>query len=188
MPKAGPYDTPWGADTTRTVTVGGTGGVPAEASAVALNATGTDTTSEGYLTVWPTGTARPLASNLKWAAGQTVPNAVTVKLGSGGQLSLFNATGSTDVIVALVGYHGPTGAGTARSSPCASRTPGRRGRRSGPYGSPWSASHAREVAVAGVSGVPADADAVLVNATGTNASQVVLQVGRQVDGVLDRPG
>jgi hypothetical protein len=83
----------------------GQGGVPsAGVSAVVLNVTVTDTTASSYLTVWPAGVPRPVASNLNWVAGQTVPNLVEVALGLNGQVSVYNAAGSTDVIFDVAGY------------------------------------------------------------------------------------
>jgi hypothetical protein len=88
-----------------TLQVTGQGGVPATGvSAVVLNVTVTDTTAPSYLTVWPAGTSRPLASNLNFTAGQTVPNRVMVKVGSGGQVNIFNFSGSTDVVVDVGGW------------------------------------------------------------------------------------
>jgi photosystem II stability/assembly factor-like uncharacterized protein len=90
---------------TLTVAVTGVGGVPATAvAAVVLNVTVTNTTSPSYLTVWPAGTPQPLASNLNFVAGQTVPNLVEVAVGTNGQVSMFNAYGKTDVIFDVAGY------------------------------------------------------------------------------------
>jgi hypothetical protein len=81
------------------------GGVPAAGvSAVVLNVTATDTTTGGYLTVYPAGVPRPLASNLNWVAGQTVPNLVEVALGVNGQVTVYNGAGSADVILDVAGY------------------------------------------------------------------------------------
>lgn len=66
------------------VQVMGHGGVPQGATAVVLNVTVTDTSAASYLTVYPTGVIQPLASNLNWAAGETIPNLVEVGLGDGG--------------------------------------------------------------------------------------------------------
>ncbi|HEX2117574.1 MAG TPA: hypothetical protein VHF91_00195, partial [Acidimicrobiales bacterium] len=86
--------------------VTGQGGVPATGvSAVILNVAVTGASLTSYLTVFPAGEALPLASNLNFAAGQTVPNLVTAKLGAGGRLSLFNAAGSTDVIADVAGWY-----------------------------------------------------------------------------------
>jgi uncharacterized protein (DUF1501 family) len=66
-----------------TVKLGGSGTVPADAAtAVLVNVTVTDPTADGYLTVWPAGATQPVASNLNFRAGQTVPNLVMARLGS----------------------------------------------------------------------------------------------------------
>src|SRR5206468_2495338 len=66
----------------------GVGGIPATGvSAVVLNVTVVTPTSGGYLTVYPAGAALPLASNLNFAATQTVPNLVVAKVGAGGKVS-----------------------------------------------------------------------------------------------------
>ncbi|HVS05259.1 MAG TPA: choice-of-anchor D domain-containing protein [Candidatus Dormibacteraeota bacterium] len=84
--------------------------VPPGAVAVVLNVTVTNTTRASYLTVFPTGISRPTASSLNWTARQTVPNLVEVPLGSGGQVSFFNAYGNTDLILDLQGYVNPAAA------------------------------------------------------------------------------
>ena len=50
--------------------------VPESATAASLNITVVNPEREGYLTVWPCGVARPLASNLNFTAGAVVPNGV----------------------------------------------------------------------------------------------------------------
>jgi hypothetical protein len=103
-----------GAQNTFTVQVTGEGGVPSTGvSAVVANVTVTDTTSAGFLTVWPTGESQPLASSLNWVAGGTVANLVTVPVNSSGQISLYNYSGATDVIIDVDGYIASTASGTA---------------------------------------------------------------------------
>src|SRR5690606_23313719 len=69
--------------------------VPAEAVAVVMNVTVTATTGPGYVTVYPTGSDRPLASSVNIAqAGQTRPNLVTVPIGAGGQVTLYSKGGA----------------------------------------------------------------------------------------------
>ena len=53
--------------------VGGSAGVPANASAVVMNVTVTNPAAAGFVTVWPCGQAQPLASNLNYVAGQNGP-------------------------------------------------------------------------------------------------------------------
>jgi hypothetical protein len=43
-------------------------------------------------------------STLNWTARQTVPNAVTATVGTGGRIDLTNPQGSVDVIVDVVGW------------------------------------------------------------------------------------
>ena len=91
-----------GAGATMTLAVPG---LPAAATAVALNVTVTNPTAGSYLSVYPGGSGQPNASNLNFVAGQTIPNMVIVPLGPGGTVTLFNAAGATDVIADLVGYY-----------------------------------------------------------------------------------
>ena len=96
---------PIGGGQTRTLQVAGRGGVPATGvSAVVMNVTATDATSPSYLTVFPAGAARPVASNLNFVAGQQIPNRVIVPLGAGGQVSIFNGAGSVNVVVDVNGW------------------------------------------------------------------------------------
>ena len=96
---------PIGQGSTTNLTVVGRGGVPATGvGAVALNVTATNPTSNSYLTVWPTGSAQPLASNLNFSVGQTVPNMVIVPVGVNGQISIYNNAGGVDVIVDVLGW------------------------------------------------------------------------------------
>ena len=78
--------------------------VPDGAGTVALNVTVVAPSAPGFLTVWPTGSARPNASSVNYSAGQIVPNGVMVKVGTGGQINLFALDGCPNVIVDVVGY------------------------------------------------------------------------------------
>ena len=94
-----------GPGATLNVQVSGAGGVPTSgAAAVLINLTATNTSSGGYLTAYPQGTATPLASNLNWTAGETVANRVMVPLGPTGMISVTNASGSADVVIDVNGY------------------------------------------------------------------------------------
>jgi hypothetical protein len=85
-------------------------GVPTEnVIAVVLNVTVTGPTASSYLTVWPTGVTRPTASSLNFPPGFTGANSVTVGVGDGGQIDIYNNAGSTHVIVDISGYYsGPS--------------------------------------------------------------------------------
>ena len=95
---------PLGAGATTSVTVAGVAGVPSSASAVVLNVTAVSPTVGGYLTVWPAGGPKPGTSNLNFVAGDVVPNLVTVGVGAGGQVSVFNLAGATHVVVDIMGW------------------------------------------------------------------------------------
>lgn len=77
---------------------------PAGASAVVLNVTSTEATGASFVTVWPTGEGRPNASSLNTDPGQDTPNLVIAKLGSNGQVSLYNNSSTTHLVVDIVGY------------------------------------------------------------------------------------
>jgi len=83
--------------------VTGRGGVPAGASTVVLNVTVTGPTVPGYVTVYPCGIDPPLASNLNFVGGQTVANAVIVKLSGDGKVCLFTSN-ATELIADVNGY------------------------------------------------------------------------------------
>jgi hypothetical protein len=91
--------------------VRGVGGVPANADSVVVNVTAVQPTAGGYLTVWPAGQTRPLASSLNFPAGATVPNLVISKIGSNGKVGIFNANGNTHVVADVVGYLSSTAPG-----------------------------------------------------------------------------
>ena len=85
--------------------VTGKGGIPATGvEAATMNVTVTGTSSAGYLTVHPTGEARPLASTITFAQNATVAIRTMVKVGAGGKVTIFNGLGSTDVVVDVGGW------------------------------------------------------------------------------------
>lgn len=73
------------------------------ATSVVLNVTAVEPTATGYLTVFPDGAGRPDASNVNFLAGQTSPNLVVVKVGPGGFVDVYNAAGTTQLLVDVVG-------------------------------------------------------------------------------------
>ncbi|GAA2134326.1 hypothetical protein GCM10009760_11490 [Kitasatospora kazusensis] len=93
--------------------VAGQAGVPPTgATAAVLNVTVTDTGGPGFLTAYPSGNTQPLASNLNWSAGQTIPNAVIVPIGADGKVSFFNGSQSgANLIVDIAGYFSPSVSG-----------------------------------------------------------------------------
>ena len=92
---------------TITVQITNRAGIPANATAVVLNVTATNTTGPGFVTAYPAGQTLPLASNLNpERAGQNIPNLVTVPIGTGGQIAVFTLT-KADIIVDAFGYYTP---------------------------------------------------------------------------------
>ena len=71
--------------------VAGRGGVPASAATAVLNVTVTEPEGSGYVTVYPCGIDPPLASNLNFVKGQTIANAVVTKIGTNGDVCLYNS-------------------------------------------------------------------------------------------------
>ncbi|MFN6120681.1 MAG: DUF1501 domain-containing protein [Actinomycetes bacterium] len=159
---------PLGLGQTIELQVGGRGGVSADAAAVVLNVTATEPTGESYLTVWPTGQGRPLASSVNMVRGQTVPNLVLAKLGDGGRVNIYNHSGSAHVVVDVLGCFG-----SGVSSRFVAVSPQRVLDTREGMGAPAVplASGAMTLALAGRSGVPATgASAVLLNVTAVTPS------------------
>ncbi|MBI2706145.1 MAG: PQQ-dependent sugar dehydrogenase [Actinobacteria bacterium] len=95
---------------TLTLQAAGRGGVPAAGvAAVALNITATGPTATSHLTAYPAGTTKPTASNLNFGPGATVANFAIVRLGAGGQINIYNNSGSTHLIVDVAGWFPVTG-------------------------------------------------------------------------------
>jgi hypothetical protein len=65
-----------------------------DVEAVVLNVTATDATGEGFVSVWPTGGARPEVSNLNYVPGGTRANLVIVPVGTDMQVSLYSHAGA----------------------------------------------------------------------------------------------
>ncbi len=166
-----PNGSPFGPGETRVLTVAGSNGIPADAVGVVLNVTVTDTTSTSYLTVWPRPYSRPTTSNLNWDhAGQTVANLVYTGLGPDGTVLLYNNAGNASVIVDVFGYEEPAtvsgGLGFVPVSP--NRIfDSRVASVETPIPAKLAAAESRSVAVTGTPGVRPDAQAALINVTGT---------------------
>jgi hypothetical protein len=92
--------------TNRTITVAGAGGcgVPATATAFALNVTVVPKTTLGFLTLWPNnGSQRPTVSTLNALTGTVTANMAIVPAGSAGDILAY-ATDATELIVDVTGY------------------------------------------------------------------------------------
>lgn len=94
-----------GAARTLALKTSGRGGVPVSGvSGVVMNVTVTNPTAASFLTLYPGGRTRPLASQLNFVPNQTVPNLVVVATGSEGTVDIYNAGGETHVIADVVGW------------------------------------------------------------------------------------
>ena len=101
-----------GPNSSLSLQVAGVSGVPATASAVAINVTVTDTTAPSYLSIYPSGQSLPNVSNLNWMPGITIANLAVVPVGSNGDITFYNDQGNADVVVDLQGYFTSGSAGS----------------------------------------------------------------------------
>ena len=95
--------------TVRNYTLTGACGIPADAQAISLNATVTNTTGPGFLVLWPKGGATPPVSTLNFLAGQTVANAAVVPMSADGGISVAFGVSGGDVVLDTNGYYSPLG-------------------------------------------------------------------------------
>src|SRR5262249_29719788 len=82
-------------------------GIPASATAVALNVVAVNPTDgPGFLTVYPGGTVRPVISTINYNVGKIRANNAVVPLGAGGDLNIYcgQGTGTNHVVVDVNGY------------------------------------------------------------------------------------
>ncbi len=157
----------------RSLTVAGVAGVPATASAVIVNLTATNGSNGSFLTTWPAGVAQPsVGSNLNFAAGETLPNLATVRVGTNGQIMFANAVGTVHVVADLVGYFDD---GTGSGDLFRPITPVRLLDSRTPNGG-WNAklgqgiANERDLQITGREGISATATAVVLNVTATGGS------------------
>ncbi|MEU5789141.1 hypothetical protein ABZ754_15610 [Micromonospora purpureochromogenes] len=87
------------------------GRVPVDATAAILNVTVTKPTASGVLKVYPDGSPVPVASNLNFVAGQTIPNLVIVPVVAGKAMIRNASSGTTHVVADLAGYFGSAASG-----------------------------------------------------------------------------
>jgi len=159
---AGPLQT----GTPLTFTVGGAGGVPGGAVAVAGNLTVTGQTQSGHVTLGPVADATPGTSSLNFPMSDTRANGVVVPLGAGGTLSAVYVSsnpGSVQLIFDVTGFFVSGGSGAV----FVPLNPARLldSRSGNGLSGDFSMGDPRTFEVAGRGGVPADAVAVTGNLT-----------------------
>jgi len=93
-------------NSSRDFQIRGNCGVPTTAKAVSFNLAVTQATATSFLSVWPSGTTRPTASNINFNASQfSLSNGAIVGLSTNtNDLSVFNRFGTVHVIIDVNGY------------------------------------------------------------------------------------
>ncbi|MEO6653123.1 MAG: CAP domain-containing protein [Ilumatobacteraceae bacterium] len=151
--------------------VAGRGGTPSTVGAVALNLTLTGASGPGFATVYPCGSARPDASSINFGSGQTIANGLIASVGTGGRVCVYTSQ-RTHILADVSGSFG-SGSDYRAQNPV--RLLDTRGGattidgRSAGQGA-VAAGQTVEVAVGGRGGVVADASAVALNLTITEAA------------------
>ncbi|HSN10558.1 MAG TPA: S8 family peptidase [Propionibacteriaceae bacterium] len=144
--------------------VAGVGNVMASVSAVLVNITATDVTSDGYVTAYASGGTMPATSNANFTYGSTSANLALVPVGSDGAISLTVMGGSVQLIVDIQSY--VVGGTVTYAGAVVPVAPQRLldTRQSSPLG----AGSSLDVQVTGRGPVPAGATAVFLNVTVTH--------------------
>jgi hypothetical protein len=153
-------------NSTQRVKVAGRAGVPTGVRTAMLSVTAEGATQPGFLTIYPCDQPTPLASNVNYAEGDTVANAVVSRLDGGGDTCVFNS-GSTSTIIDVIGWF-PEGKLTSLPTPArildtrsvnstADGAFGGKGRRPD--------QGTLQLKVGDRVGIPSDATAVLLNIT-----------------------
>jgi SpoIID/LytB domain protein len=88
--------------------------VPAGTTAVSVNLVTVDPVSQGYVTVFPCGVARPFTSAVQSQVGRIVSGSAIVPLGADGSFCVFSNT-TTEIVVDMNGSFAP--AASARYEP-----------------------------------------------------------------------
>ncbi|WP_182111761.1 carboxypeptidase regulatory-like domain-containing protein [Actinotalea sp. JY-7876] len=156
----------------RCLKVGGTNGVPAEATGAIMNVTAVRPNGPGYVVVYPDTagngkTPAPSGSTVNFEPGADVANSAFVALPANGQVC-YQTRGAANVgvILDVTGYTLPSsGIVTQASQRLVDTRAG--GYRVGDIAGPVAPRQVQTVKVRGEAGVPADATAVVLNVTVT---------------------
>jgi hypothetical protein len=127
---------------------------------VSVTITTTSSAATGFITAYPCGTDRPNVSAIQVLAGIDVPGTTVVPLGADGSICLYSSS-TTHVIVDVLGWWGTSGS-TIQSGPPSRIVDTRASSSPRPTGT--------ITRVIAPSSVPADAVAVSVNLTATQAT------------------
>ena len=110
QPLGVPAIAPVGPNSSITVQVTGVGGVPLNATGVIVTLTAANATLPTFISATPTGTTRSTTSVLNPGGPAAIANTVTMSLGTGGKIDLYNLAGNVDLIADVSGYLVPKGA------------------------------------------------------------------------------
>ncbi|MGD9995915.1 MAG: DUF4394 domain-containing protein [Ilumatobacteraceae bacterium] len=148
--------------------VAGVAGVPTNATAVVLNLTATEANDDGFITIFPSGTPRPLASSTNVSEDGTKATLTSAKLGVDGKVNIF-VQSRAHLIIDVFGYYSPPISRAGRFTPL---TPARLFDSRDPGNTKPGAFGYVNVQVAGRFGVPLlGVSAVIVNLTATEADE-----------------
>jgi hypothetical protein len=141
-------------------------GVPTDAKTAYLNVTAANSTDDGFVTVYPCGAARPVASSFNPIAGITTHNLVAAGIGTAGKVCIYTSA-ATDLLVDIQGFHPSTAAYTPVQPERLLDT--RATEHKGYTGAKPTAGQTITLHVtgAGTANVPSDASAVVLNLTST---------------------
>ncbi len=103
---------------TMTLPVLGQGGVPASGvDAVVVNLLSINPTEDGWVTAWPTGSAKPTTASLSFRAGRIIPNLTVCKVGDDGAIQLEASSGQVHLVADVVGCFTSSGSRLAPVAP-----------------------------------------------------------------------
>jgi hypothetical protein len=147
------------------VEVGGRAGVPQQISAAAITLTIAGSTVDGFATLFPTGSNRPLASTVNYVARGDIGNSTIIRVGDGGAIDVYTSSDDAHVIVDVTGVFTETTEAT--SGRFVSSTPRRvlDGRQPGALVGLMEHGSSATIPMP----VPADATAVAINVTSLEA-------------------
>jgi len=92
--------------TTRDFSIRGNCGIPLSAKAISANVTITNASTGSFMTIWPSGVAKPWVATLNFDQNSgALGNGILIGLSTNtNDLSVFNANGTVHVIIDVSGY------------------------------------------------------------------------------------
>lgn len=94
------------AASTITLKLTGVAGIPtSDVGAVVLNLRAMSATAKSFLTVYPTGSTRPVVPNVSFPAGVTTTNLVLTQVSATGFVTIYNSAGKTQVVADVSGWY-----------------------------------------------------------------------------------